>query len=71
MGCGGRLGAPVDRQDDLCWSGWLSQPRADDAVDAVLILTSHETYTQLCLERGWDQDRYITWLVAHLWVELS
>lgn len=52
-------------------SGWLSQPRADHAVDAVLILTSHETYTQLCLERGWAQDRYTTWLVAHLWLELS
>jgi len=35
------------------------------------MLTSQETYTQLCLERGWSEGRYTGWLVAHLCLELS
>lgn len=50
--------------------GCLSQSRADDAVDTALLLTSHETYAQLCLERGWSQDRYTRWLIAHLTLEI-
>lgn len=49
---------------------WLSQSQADDAVDAALVLTSHETYAQFCLERGWAQDRYTGWLIAHLTLEI-
>jgi len=51
--------------------GWLTQTQADDAVDAVLTLTSHETYAQLCLERGWAESRYTNWLVAHLSLDLA
>jgi len=51
--------------------GWLPQTRVDDVVDAVLMLTSHETYAQLCQERGWAEDRYTRWLVAYLSLELS
>ena len=55
----------------LVYRSWLPQTRVDDAVDAVLMLTSHETYAQLCQERCWAEDRYIHWLVAHLSLELS
>ncbi len=51
--------------------GWLTQTHADNAIDAVLTLTSHETYAQLCLERGWAEDRYVNWLTSHLSLDLS
>ena len=51
-------------------AGWLSASGAQHAVDGVLVLTSHETYAQLCLEKGWSEDRYQEWLVAHLTAEL-
>ena len=50
---------------------WLPKSRVDDAVDAIIMLTSHETYAQLCLERGWTDNRYTDWLVAHLHLELA
>jgi AcrR family transcriptional regulator len=50
---------------------WLPRSRVDDVVDAVLMLTSHETYAQLCLERGWTENRYTDWLAAHLHLEIS
>jgi AcrR family transcriptional regulator len=53
------LATPVQR-------GWLSRTRLEEAIDGVVVLTSHETYSQLCVERGWTQVRYESWLVRHL-----
>jgi AcrR family transcriptional regulator len=50
---------------------WLPESRVDDAVDAILMLTSHETYAQLRLERGWPESRYTNWLMAHLHLEIA
>ena len=54
----------------LLEAGRLPEERAQQAVDGLLVLTSHETYAQLCVERAWSEDRYVEWLVAHLALEL-
>jgi AcrR family transcriptional regulator len=49
---------------------WLDKADLRRAVDTVVVLTSHETYAQLCIERGWSLRRYRTWLQRHLAADL-
>ncbi len=50
---------------------WLDKTDLRRAVDTVVVLTGHETYAQLCLERGWSLRRYRTWLQRHLAADLD
>jgi AcrR family transcriptional regulator len=51
--------------------GWLRRGSSfARATDAAWVLTGHETYQQLVVERGWTLARYVSWLTEQLTASL-